>query len=247
MKKDNSSNREFSTVMIVEDDKVLSELLKNYLEKSAYVVHQVYRGDQAARNQIKIQPDVIILDIGLPGKDGYKVCHELRSTYQGPILFLTAHDSEAEHIAAYNVGADDFLVKPTSPQLIAVHLDALVRRSKNKTAKNSRQKITVGEITLTPSEQKCEVNDKSISLSVFEFELLSLLMFNVGKVLTRDDIYKLLLGREYDGAERSVDVRLSRLRDKLISQGVVKTQIKTIWGKGYLLSADEAIEQEVQD
>ncbi|MEW6998269.1 response regulator transcription factor [Colwelliaceae bacterium BS250] len=232
------ADRQFSTVMIVEDDKVLSLLLKSYLEKSSYIVHQVFRGDQAARSQIKIQPDVIMLDIGLPGKDGYKVCHELRSTYQGPILFLTSQDSEAEHLAAYNVGADDFLVKPCSPQVIAVHIAALLRRTKAKNSAKNRQKLTVGEITLTPSEQKCEVNAKEISLSVFEFELLSLLMFNVGKVLTRDDIYKLLLGREYDGSERSVDVRLSRLRDKLITQGVEKTQIKTIWGKGYLLSAD---------
>ncbi len=238
MTNEKTINREFSTVMIVEDDKVLSELLKQYLEKSSFVVHQVYRGDQAARSQIKIQPDIILLDIGLPGIDGYKVCHDLRSTYQGPILFLTSHNSEAEHLAAFNVGADDFLVKPSSPQLITAHIEALLRRSKAKKVNSQRQKITVGEISLSPSEQKCEVNGKEISLSGFEFELLSLLMFNTGKVLTRDDIYKLLLGREYDGAERSVDVRLSRLRDKLIRQGVEQTKIKTIWGKGYLLSVD---------
>ncbi|WP_371376269.1 response regulator transcription factor [Thalassotalea aquiviva] len=238
MKKDLTAVSEFSTIMIVEDDKVLSSLLKSYLEKSSYVVHQVYRGDQAVRSQIKIQPDLIILDIGLPGKDGYKVCHELRGTYNGPILFLTSHDSEAEHLAAYSVGADDFMVKPVSPKLLSAHVDALLRRSKDKGTSQNRQKVTVGEITLTLNEQRCEVEGKPISLSVFEFELLSLLMFNAGKVLTRDDIYKLLLGREYDGSERSVDVRLSRLRDKLISQGVVNTQIKTIWGKGYLLSAD---------
>lgn len=229
---------EFSTVMIVEDDKVLSSLLKAYLEKSSHVVHQVFRGDQAVRNQIKIQPDLIILDIGLPGKDGYKVCHELRATYSGPILFLTANSSEAEHLAAYNVGADDYLVKPSSPQLISAHIDALLRRAKEQNKNTNRQRLVVGEITLMPSEQRGEVNGKEIALSVFEFELLSLLMFNAGKVLTRDDIYKLLLGREYDGSERSVDVRLSRLREKLIGQGVEKTQIKTIWGKGYLLSAD---------
>ncbi|WP_371188232.1 response regulator transcription factor [Thalassotalea maritima] len=230
---------EFSSIMIVEDDKVLSSLLKSFLEKSSHVVHQVFRGDQAVRSQIKIQPDLIILDIALPGKDGYKVCHEMRSTYSGPILFLTSSASEAEQLAAFNVGADDYLVKPCSPQLILAHIEALLRRTKNKSPAGSRQKLTVGEITLIPSEQRCEVNGQQISLSVFEFELLSLLMFNAGKVLTRDDIYKLLLGREYDGSERSVDVRLSRLRDKLVSQGVEKTQIKTIWGKGYLLSAGD--------
>lgn len=236
MNKESQPYSEFSTVMIVEDDRVLSSLIKNYLEKSSYVVHQVYRGDQALRSQIKIQPDIVILDINLPGKDGYKVCHELRTTYQGPILFLTSHNSEAEHLAAYNVGADDFMVKPVSPKLLSVHLEALLRRSKDKAAKQTRNKVTVGEITIILSEQRCEVNGKVISLSVFEFELLTLLMFNAGKVLTRDDIYKLLLGREYDGSERSVDVRLSRLREKLISQGVVNTQIKTIWGKGYLMA-----------
>ncbi len=236
MNKESQPYSEFSTIMIVEDDRVLSSLIKNYLEKSTYVVHQVYRGDQALRSQIKIQPDLVILDISLPGKDGYKVCHELRTTYQGPILFLTSHDSEAEHLAAFNVGADDFMVKPVSPKLLSVHVEALLRRSKEKTGQQARNKVTVGEITVTLSEQKCEVNGRVISLSVFEFELLTLLMFNAGKVLTRDDIYKLLLGREYDGSERSVDVRLSRLREKLISQGVVNTQIKTIWGKGYLMA-----------
>ncbi|OUS25886.1 hypothetical protein A9Q98_11340 [Thalassotalea sp. 42_200_T64] len=230
---------EFSTVMIVEGDKVLSSLLKSYLEKLSYVVHQVFRGDQATCSQIKIQPDLIVLDVGLPGKDGYKVCHELRTTYKGPILFLTSNNREAEHLAAFNVGADAYLSKPVSPQLLSANIAALLRRIKDKHQGTNRQKLTVGEITLTPSEQKCEVNGIGLLLSVFEFELLSLLMFNAGKVLTRDDIYKLLLGREYDGSERSVDVRLSRLRDKLISQGVVKTQVKTIWGKGYLLSADE--------
>ncbi|WNC67894.1 response regulator transcription factor [Thalassotalea nanhaiensis] len=230
---------EFSTIMIVEDDKVLSSLLKSYLENSAHVVHQVFRGDHAARSQIKIQPDLVILDVGLPGKDGYKVCHELRATYSGPILFLTSNNSEAEHLAAFNVGGDAYLVKPASPQLISANIDALLRRTKDRKQGSSRQKLTVGEISVTPSEQKCEVNGDEISLSVFEFELLSLLMFNAGKVLTRDDIYKLLLGREYDGSERSVDVRLSRLRDKLINQGVAQTEIKTIWGKGYLLSAND--------
>lgn len=233
-----ASTAEFSTIMVVEDDKVLSSLMKSFLEKSNYIVHQVFRGDQAARAQIKVQPDLIVLDVGLPGKDGYNVCHELRATYQGPIIFLTSHSSEAEHLTGFNVGADAYMVKPVSPQLVLAQIDALLRRTRQQQATHKSKKITVGEITLTLSEQKCEVNGSEISLSVFEFELLSLLMFNAGKVLTRDDIYKLLLGREYDGSERSVDVRLSRLREKLVNQGVTKTEIKTIWGKGYLLSAD---------
>ncbi|MDN3653627.1 response regulator transcription factor [Thalassotalea ponticola] len=237
MNKEFTSASEFSTIMIVEDDKVLSSLLKSYLEKSAHVVHQVFRGDQAVRNQLKIQPDLIILDINLPGKDGFNVCHELRSTYSGPVLFLTSSASEAEQLAAFNVGADAYITKPASPQLIVAHIEALLRRSKGKNALANRQKVIVGDISLSPGEQQCEVNGKPVSLSVFEFELLSLLMFNADKVLTRDDIYKLLLGREYDGSERSVDVRLSRLRDKLERHGVTQTQIKTIWGKGYLLTA----------
>ncbi|TKB47524.1 response regulator transcription factor [Thalassotalea mangrovi] len=229
---------QFSTIMLVEDDQVFSSLMKTYLEKSSYVVEQVFRGDQAYRTQIKTQPDLIILDIGLPGKDGYKVCHELRSTYKGPILFLTSHASEAEHLAAFNVGADDYLVKPASPQVVLAHVDALLRRYKEQVGSGKRQTLEVGEITLTPAEQKCAINGSEVTLSNFEFELLTLLMYNVGKVITRDNIYKLLLGREYDGSERSVDVRVSRLRDKLVSQGAENAHIKTIWGKGYLLSAD---------
>ncbi|QDP00566.1 response regulator transcription factor [Thalassotalea sp. PS06] len=229
---------QFSTIMLVEDDQVFSSLMKTYLEKSSYVVEQVFRGDQAYRTQIKTQPDLVILDIGLPGKDGYKVCHELRSTYKGPILFLTSHASEAEHLAAFNVGADDYLVKPASPQVVLAHVDALMRRYKEQINSGKRQTLEVGEISLTPAEQRCAINGEEVALSNFEFELLTLLMYNVGKVITRDNIYKLLLGREYDGSERSVDVRVSRLRDKLMSQGAEKAHIKTIWGKGYLLSED---------
>jgi DNA-binding response OmpR family regulator len=226
---------QFSTILIVEDDKMVSSLMKAHLEKSGFIVEQVFRGDLACRTQIKVQPDLIILDVGLPGKDGFHVCHELRKTFKGPILFLTARDSDAEQITAFNIGADDYLIKPVNPNLLKVRIEALLRRQPKQTYNQKVASIHVGEISLTPSEQKCEVNGRMISLSSFEFELLTLLMTNVSKVLTRDSIYTLLLGREYDGSERSVDVRVSRLRDKLIKEGVTQAQIKTVWGKGYVI------------
>ena len=107
----------------------------------------------------------------------------------------------------------------------------------------SSSKIIVGELELFPAEHKCHANGKAISLSNFEFEMLTLLMTNAGKVLTRDSIYTLLLGREFNGSERSVDVRISRLRDKLVKNGVVQAKIKTVWGKGYVIYSDSANEE----
>lgn len=236
-----SSNKQdvvgqFYTVLIVEDDKMVSSLIKVHLEKQGYIVEQAFRGDVASRVHIKTQPDLIILDIGLPGKDGFHVCHELRQTFNGPIMFLTARDSDQEQINAFNIGADDYLIKPVNPNILRVRIESLLRRLPMR--EKSSSKISVGELELFPSEHKCLVNGEAIMLSNFEFEMLTLLMTNSGKVLTRDSIYTLLLGREFNGSERSVDVRISRLRDKLVKNGVIRAKIKTVWGKGYVIYSD---------
>ena len=147
---------------------------------------------------------------------------------------LTARDQDDEQVAAFDFGADDCLSKPVSPKILKVRVDALLRRQAMHAKRHEECVIKVGDISLYPQSYK--VKGKGIRLSSFEFRLLSLLLSNAGKVMTRDQIYHILLGRHYNGVERTVDVRVSRLRGKLSVTGAKRAQIETVWGKGYILN-----------
>jgi DNA-binding response OmpR family regulator len=228
--------KKINTVLLIEDDKMVSTLIKSYLEKSGYNVEQAFRGDTALDKLNKHQPDIVVLDIGLPGVDGFQVCHQIREVYNGPVLILTACAQDKEQITAFNLGADDYIVKPVAPGVLQVRLEALLRRQPIQDSMRSPNVFQVGDISLFPQANKCEVKEKRISLSSFEFQLLALLLRNAGRVMTRNSIYNILLGREYNGTERTVDVRISKLRDKLLTEGMDQTKIETVWGKGYILN-----------
>ncbi len=236
LKKYAESIEQVSSVLIIEDDRMVSTLLKASLEKSGFIAHQVFRGDHAQDAMGRFQPDVVVLDLNLPGLDGFHVCHQIRSYFKGPIVVLTASDIETEQITAFNLGADDYLVKPISPAILQVRIESLLRRQPIQSNNVIAKMFRVGDVALYPEANKCQVNGKGIRLSSFEFKLLALLLRNVGRVMTRDSIYNLLLGREYNGIERTVDVRISKLRDKLTTEGMKKTKIETVWGRGYVLN-----------
>ena len=228
------------TVLLVEDDRMISMLTKATLEKEGLIVHQCFRGDTVIQGLGKHQPDMVLLDIGLPGLDGFHVCHKIREVYFGPIIVITGREKEQEQIMAFNLGADDYIIKPISPNLLKARIQALFRRQPLQNNAQTPNVFQVGDIELNPQANKCNVQGISIKLSSFEFQLLALLLRNVGRVMTRDSIYNLLLGREYNGTERTVDVRISRLRDKLLSVGMQQTIIETVWGKGYVLNEKAA-------
>ncbi|MFD2165227.1 response regulator transcription factor [Thalassotalea euphylliae] len=222
--------------LIVEDDRMVSTLLKSYLEKSEFFVYQEHLGESAEQAVANYQPDVVILDLGLPDIDGYEVCERLRKSYQGPIMILTAKDAEQDQISAFFSGADDYLVKPVSPAILKVRAESLIRRSKDSQQKSYQRAKQVGNLKLDVSAHKCFVNDVAIKLSSFEFKLLNLLVDNVGRVLSRDRIYNVLLKRDYNGTERTVDVRMAKLREKLSEFGLQHAQIETVWGQGYVFN-----------
>lgn len=224
------------TILLIEDDRMVSALIKSSFEKFGYTVHQTFKGDHAQNAMSKYQPDIIILDICLPGVNGFNLCHTIRETFKGPLIVMTTRDSEQDQITALGLGVDDYLIKPISFNLLKARVEAVARRLPQLDKVQPPQKVEVGDIALYPQAQTCKVNGQAIRLSGFEFQLLLLLLSNVGKVLTRDQIYNLLLGREYNGIERTIDVRISTLRDKLASKGMEKTQIETVWGKGYILN-----------
>jgi len=222
-------------ILLIEDDRMVSNLIKSFLEKSNFSVQQVFSGDLAKQAIIEYKPDLVILDIGLPKLDGFQVCHELRKIYDEPIIVLSARETDEAQISAFKLGADDFIRKPVSPGVLKVRLDAMLRR---KPAKERRPLavLRLGNMALYLQANKCEINGNTLQLSLFEFQLLVLLSQNVGRVMTRDAIYSNLLNRQYNGVERTVDVRISTLRDKLVNQGMAYVQIETVWGKGYILN-----------
>ena len=149
---------------------------------------------------------------------------------------LTAQSDDKEQVTAFNLGADDYLVKPVSPSVLKVRIQGLLRRQPMQNVQQLPAVFQVGDLSVYPNANKCHVQGRRIKLSTFEFQLVSFLIRNAGRVMTRDSIYSSLLGRQYNGSERTVDVRISRLRDKLVRQGMEKAIIETVWGKGYILN-----------
>lgn len=224
------------SVLLVEDHLHRMSSFSPYLESEHYLVFQRYHNDNIIGAILETQPDIIVINISDSDMSASEHCKAFREKFAGPIVVLTTNANEHEQIASFNAGVDDFLVKPISPRILKVRLDALFRRQPISQAEPKNLKVQVGDITLYPMTQKCQVNGKGMHLSAFEFKLLNLLLTNVGKIMSRDLIYNHLLGREYNGEERTVDVRVSKLRDKLTNLGARKAKIETVWGRGYIIN-----------
>jgi len=163
-----------------------------------------------------------------------EVCRELRSFYQGPILILTASSNDFDQIVGLEIGADDYVVKPVEPRVLLARIHAILRRSRPDRIVEKNNVMQFGKLKIDDAAKSVELDNKLIKLTTHEFELLGLLANHAGQVLTRDRIYTTLRGFGYDGTDRAVDVKISRLRKKLGDDANEPRRIKTIWGKGYL-------------
>lgn len=236
-------DQESKTVFIVEDDAILSSLIKEYLEQQDYNILTEARGDRAVA-RIQEEPcDLVILDLMLPGKDGLSVCRDLRPVYNGPILVLTAKEDDMDQVAALEMGADDYVKKPVKPRVLLARIRALFRRS-HTTANEQQQdlqnvdKVQFGSLKINVPSRIVLYREEKINLSTFEFEVLWLLASNYGKILARDEISRATKGYDWDGADRSIDMAVSKLRKKLHDNPDDPTKIKTVWGIGYLFVKD---------
>ena len=225
-------------ILLVEDDRQLSEMIKDFLESEGYHVKQEFRGDTVAKTLANYLPDIILLDIMLPGKDGLTVCREIRPSFNGPILMLTAKGSDFDQVLGLEIGADDYAIKPVEPMVLAARIKALLRRGAVADISKEKSELSCGQLTIKRSSREVILADEAIELTSQEFDLLWLLASKPGEVQNRDYIYKAIVGREYDGLDRSVDVRISRLRKKLHDCNETPFRIKTIWGQGYLFVED---------
>ncbi len=226
-------------ILVVEDDIYFATIISKYLEKQGYAVHHESDGDNAARRIIDEQPDAVILDGILPGKDGFEICRSVRPAYDGPILMLTSRDENYDQILGLELGADDYLIKPVEPRVVVAHLKAHLRRN---TAPAQLHQDTgqcrYGGFHINHHTRRVTLNNHEVELTDAEFDLLWLLASHAGTVLSRDAIFEQQRGIDYNGTDRSIDMRISRLRTKLDDDGKHPRRIKSVRGKGYLFTVD---------
>jgi DNA-binding response OmpR family regulator len=227
------NNKAARSIVLVEDDLRLSELVSRYLEVNGFRVTVIANGDKVVEHVHRGLPDLVILDLGLPGLDGLSICRQLRPGYTKPILILTARNSDIDHVLGLEMGADDYVIKPVEPRVLMARVNALLRRGQ-QAAPQPAQALTFGNLCISVAARSAILAGQSIPLSGSEFELLVYLARHAGEVQSRETLYRELYHRDYDGIDRMLDVRISHLRKKLKDDADNPTRIKTIWGQGYL-------------
>jgi DNA-binding response OmpR family regulator len=225
-----------SLVLLVEDDLRLSEVVRSYLQANGFRVTAESQGDRVVERVRSDSPDLVILDLGLPGKDGFTVCRELRAAFDVPILILTARDNDIDHVVGLELGADDYVVKPVEPRVLVARIQALLRRGRAAGTGEPRT-LRFGRLCLDSAARSVTLNDAPVTLSSSEFDLLWLLASHAGEVQSREALYRELYRRSYDGVDRTLDVRISQLRKKLGDTGDPE-KIRTVWGHGYVFTPD---------
>lgn len=221
-------------ILVVEDDQRLSCLIRDYLKQQGFMVLTEDRGDSAVSRIRLEQPDLLILDLMLPGKDGLSVCQEVRGSYGGPILILTARDDDMDQVAGLEMGADDYVKKPVLPRVLLARIRALLRRFNPQPDLSAKDELQFQGLKISRAAHEVTLNGTVVDLTTNEFELLWALALNGGQVLSRDQLLGSLRGISYDGLDRSVDITISRLRRKLGDDAQQPRRIKTVWSQGYL-------------
>jgi two-component system response regulator RstA len=225
------------TLYIIEDDAKLRDMLTEYFSSQDFDVTSFESGDSVAAVIVEKQPDLVILDLMLPGVDGLTICRQIRSNYQGKVVMLTASDDDFDHVAALEIGADDFITKPIKPRVLLARMRMLLRRPANGN-KGRNNTIEFGQLFLNAARKCCTLNGDPIPMSDSEFDLLWALASSPDQALSRDELTKTLRGIEYDGLDRTVDNKVVGLRKKLGDTSATPKRIITVRGKGYLFVPD---------
>ncbi|NAW97705.1 MULTISPECIES: response regulator [unclassified Vibrio] len=226
------------SLIIVEDDLKLREMLTEYFESQDISVIDLAEGAKASAVILEQQPDIVLLDLMLPGEDGLTICRQIRPMYNGKILMLTASDDDFDHVAALEIGADDFVTKPIKPRVLLARMRMLLRRVDNEPIQTAKTVLEFGALSLNQSRHLCEMNGEAVAMTDSEFDLLWLLASTPDQVLSRDVLTKALRGIEYDGLDRTVDNKIVILRKKLGDDSSTPKRIITVRGKGYLFVPD---------
>lgn len=222
-----------SKILIVDDDINICELLRLYLEKDGFEPEVVTDGFAAIDTFNKFKPDLVLLDIMLPGLDGWQICREIRKTSQTPIIMLTAKGETFDKVLGLELGADDYITKPFETKEVIARIKAVLRRTVSQTpAVETAKEVSYDKLSINLTNYELKVDGKAIDTPPKELELIYHLASNPNRVYTRDQLLDEVWGFEYYGDSRTVDVHVKRLREKL--EGVSdKWELKTVWGVGY--------------
>jgi len=223
-------------VLVVEDDRSLANWISDFLIENNFQVAVANRGDKAIELVKLDNPDLVILDINLPKKDGFAVCQEIRQFYNKPVLMLTARGAERDEVQGLEMGANDYMVKPVRPNALLARINILL--GLNTALAEEKHIQLYGEFKIDLESRSAWISGNRLELSTNDFNILWLLVRNAGRVLSREYILNELRNLEYDGFNRSIDVAISRIRKKLGDDSSMPTKLKTVWGKGYMFVAD---------
>ena len=226
-----------TNILVVEDDAELADLVVARLAREGFVVRHIADGLAARDAIVRQAPDLVVLDVMLPGMDGFDVCRAVRPDYAGPILIMTARDDDIDQVVGLELGADDYVVKPVKPRVLVARVKALLRRA-NATPADDGRRVRAGDVVIDAARREVTRAGVWVDLTTTEFELLWLLAGRAGEVVSREHIYDQVYGSTYDGLDRSADVYVSRLRAKLGDDSKHPTLLKTVRGVGYLFAPD---------
>ena len=223
-------------LLLVEDDDRLAELIARYLQRHGFEVQRIDQGEAAISYVLAHAPDVVLLDLGLPDMDGLDVCRALRARYRGLLCIFSARADDIHQVVGLELGADDYFTKPVDPAVLLARLRAHLRRS-HAPLDSGLDVLTFGQLRIDPCSRTVRLASEAVPLTTAEFDLLTLLARNAGRIMDRDALFKGLRGINFDGMDRSIDSRISRLRRKLGDVEREPLRIRTVRGRGYLFNA----------
>ncbi len=229
-------------ILVVEDDKITAEILKEVLEKEGYSLSLLHRGDEVVPTVRNTPPDLILLDVVLPGKDGLAVCRDIRSFSGVPILMLTSRVEEIDRVLGLELGADDYICKPFSPREVVARVKAVMRRTRTEQVSES---ITAGPLVLDKAAHQVRIGTSILELTPREFDLLKVLMTHPERVYSRDDLIAKVQGYSYEGYDRTIDTHIKNLRKKVGKHLPGQEIIRTVYGVGYSFSLPQKSSEDV--
>ena len=231
-------------ILVIDDDVALCELVTEYLEPLGFEIESVHRGDLGAERALSGEHSIVVLDVMLPGLNGFEVLRKIRARSKVPVLMLTARGDDVDRIVGLEIGADDYLPKPFNPRELAARIRAILRRATSDEPRDvSGQKIlTVGDVKLDAGTRVVRRGGEVVELTAVEFDLLEKMLRAAGSIITREGLSSAVLGRSLSPFDRSIDMHISNLRKKLGHHFGTVERIKTVRGVGYIYAQPSAVE-----